>query len=42
MSQRLILPGERSGLRTRIAATEEKLTALVKLESVMRGCGELV
>jgi hypothetical protein len=46
----LIPAGEQSGLQTHIAATEkrfvvradEKLTAFLELESVIRGCGELV
>jgi hypothetical protein len=49
MSQLLIPRGERSGLQTRIGGdgkrfivrAEEKLTAFVELESVIRACGEL-
>jgi hypothetical protein len=47
-SQSSIPTGERSGLRTRIAATEsvslvradEKLTAFLELESAICDCGE--
>jgi hypothetical protein len=50
MSQRLILAGENLRLLTRIAATnqrfivraDEKLTALIELESAIRGCGFLL
>jgi hypothetical protein len=50
VSQPWLLAVEQSGLQTRIATTEslslcarnEKLTAFLELESVIRGCGELV